>query len=68
MKSGYCAIMRNGRIVGQARRSTTKGTKDQSSSEEGDTVYTVILEGNPLISFQLLPENKMIDSNKYAPN
>ena len=40
--------MRSGRIVGQAKWSTTKHTKDQSSSKEGDAVYTVKLEGNPL--------------------
>ena len=49
--------------VGQAKRTTTNHTKGQSLSKEGD-VYTVGLEGNPLLWF--LPENQMINSSKYC--
>ena len=45
-------------IVGQA-----KHTKGQSSSKEGDFVYTVNWKG--VFYYELLPENQMINSNKY---
>ena len=44
-------------IVGQAKWTTTNHTKCQSSSKEGDIVYTVGLEGS---------ENQTINSNKYC--
>ena len=36
-------------IVGQVKWTTTNHTKGQSSSKEGDVVYMVGLEGNPLL-------------------
>ena len=45
MKSGYCGTEK---ITEQGKWSPTNHTKDQSSSK-GDAVYTVLLEGDPLL-------------------
>ena len=54
-------------IVGQAKWTTTNHTKVWSSSKEGDVVYMCIWwDWKWVIYYELLPENQMINSNKYC--
>ena len=46
----------------QAKWTTSSYTKGQSSSKEGDVVYMMGLDGNPLL---WAPSGKTINSNKY---
>ena len=64
MKSGYCAIMWNRRDRGTSEMNHHHHTKGQSSSKEGDVVYTVGLEGSSIMSS--FRKTKTINFNKYC--
>ena len=49
--------------MGQAQSTTNNQTKGQSSSKEGDMLYGGT--GNKSSIYKLLPENQMMNSNKY---
>ena len=49
MKSGYCKIVWNGKDRGPSEMNHHTHTKGWSASKEGDVVYMVGLEGNPLL-------------------
>ena len=65
MKRGYCPLIWNGEDCGAREMNHHQPSKDQSSTKEGDAVFMVGLEGSPLL-YELLPENQVINSNKYC--
>ena len=59
---------RMGEIVGQVKwTNTTNHTEGQSSSKEGDVVYTVGLEGSPLFTSSFRKTKQLVPIST-APN
>ena len=50
MKSGYFAIMWNGRYCGASEMNHHQHTKGHSSSKEGDVAYIMGFEGHSLLT------------------
>ena len=58
---------RMGEIVGQMKWTTTNNkTEGQSSSKEGDVVYTVGLEGSPLFASSFRKTKQLIPTSTAA--